>query len=347
MWPAFPVLQDDDWISAQRLLAQTGDPTTKTGLAMSIFAVSKDMPPQTAFNSLDGDMLVILNRGALDIQTELGKLLVRQNEIAVLPRGIRYRISVPYGPAYGYICELFQGHFQLPELGPVGSCSLANARDFQIPTAHFKGVIEGDVARAHDAEWTIVSKLDHRLFSCSQDHTPFDVVAWHGSYYPYKYDLARFSVLGSVLFDHPDPSLFTVLTAPSYREPGTAVVDFAIIPPRWQVMEDTYWLPYYHRNTMSEFSGPIVYDQSPESPWNKAGEIGFRPYGAALSSCMTSHGATEAEHEQARVRETKPEKATQGGLTIFLLETDSPLRLSEWALEMTKKNFKAKVRQKL
>ena len=339
LWPYFPVDAEADWI-AQRVLARSGDPTTKTGLAILLYAATKNMKPQSVFSSLDGDMLIIPQAGALDIQTELGHLLVRQNEIAVIPRGIRYRVTLPSGPSRGYICELFQGHFRLPELGPIGSCSLANLRDFQVPTAQFDGVLERGIARANQCEWTVVSKMAGRLYSCTQDHTPFDVAAWHGTMYPYKYDLGRYSVLGSVLFDHPDPSIFTVLTAASNREPGTAVVDFAIIPPRWQVMEDTYWPPYYHRNTMSEFSAPIVYDQDPSCRWNQGNE--FRPYGASLNTTMTSHGSSAEVHEKARTQELKPEKAGTEGFTIFLLETECPLWVSDWAVNLAQLNPKKK-----
>jgi homogentisate 1,2-dioxygenase len=222
------------------------------------------MDPQTIFFSSDGDYLIIPQAGTLDIKTELRNLLVRQNEIVVIPRGIRYRVTLPNGPARGYICELYQGQFQLPEPGPIGSCSLANARDFQAPVAHFEGRIENGTAVTQSSDWKVVTKYAGELFSCTQDHMPFGIAGWHGTYYPYKYDLGRYSVLGSILYDHPDPSIFTVLTAPSHRKPGTAVVDFAIFP-RWLVMEDTYWPPYFHRNSMSEFAGVIIASQDPES----------------------------------------------------------------------------------
>lgn len=325
---SFPVQAGQDWTNAL-LLAHSGDSSAKTGLGIYIFAVSEDMKDAHAFSSLDGDMLIIPQQGALDIQTELGHILVRQNEIAVIPRGIRHRVTLPTGQARGYICELFQGHFRLPELGPIGSCCLANVRDFQVPVAAFDGIVREGRACGNDREWQIISRLGGRLFSCTQEHTPFDVAAWNGTYYPYKYDLARFCVLGSVLYDHPDPSLFTVLTAPSYREPGTAVVDFAIVPPRWNTMEKTYWLPYYHRNTMSEFSGPIIYDQDEGCSWNQGLE--FQPYGAGLASAMACHGAPEEAHRRAEEQETAPQKVGTEGFTVFLLETECPLWVADWA----------------
>ncbi|KEF54542.1 homogentisate 1,2-dioxygenase, partial [Exophiala aquamarina CBS 119918] len=326
-WMSFPVQQAQDWTNC-RLLAHSGDPSLKTGLGIYIFAITKDMADAQAFSSLDGDMLIIPQQGALDIQTELGNLLVRQNEIAVIPRGIRHRVRLPTGQARGYICELFQGHFRLPELGPIGSCSLANVRDFQVPVAAFDGVLRDGRACANHRKWQVVSRLGGCLFSCTQDHTPFDVAAWNGTYYPYKYDLSRFCVLGSALYDHPDPSLFTVLTAPSYREPGTGVVDFAIIPPRWNVMENTYWLPYYHRNTMSEFSGPIIYNQVDSCKWNQGLE--FQPYAASLASAMACHGAPEDAHRKAEEQATVPQKVSTEGFTIFLIETECPLWVADW-----------------
>jgi homogentisate 1,2-dioxygenase len=171
-------------------------------MSIWLFSIDRDMDPRSAFSSLDGDVLIIPQAGALDIQTELGKLLVRQNEIAVIPRGIRYRITLPAGSARGYVAELHEGHYKLPDLGAIGSTGLANVRDFQIPKAFFDGELMDGVATAsQDGVWTIISRLNGRLWSCTQDHTPFDVAAWHGTNYPYKYDLARFCVLGNVLFD--------------------------------------------------------------------------------------------------------------------------------------------------
>lgn len=290
IWPHLPVDESADWISAQKLLARNGDPTTKTGLGLWIWSVSRDMRPHTAFSSIDGDLLIISQAGTLDIQTELGKLLVRQNEVAVIPRGLRYRVTLPAGPARGFCCELFQGHFRLPDLGPVGSTGLANVRDFQIPVAHFDGIVEDKIALASDkgTSHTIVTRQNGRLWSCKQSHTPFDVVAWHGTNYPYKYDLARFCVMGNLLFDEHDPCLYTVLTAPANSEPGNAVVDFAIVPPRWMVGEDTFRLPYFHRNTMCEFFGPIINSQDEYYPFN--GGPNFKPFGAGLHGSNVTHG---------------------------------------------------------
>jgi homogentisate 1,2-dioxygenase len=347
MWTSLPTSPNADWLS-QTLLAGNGDPATKTGLAVWTFSITKDMPANTAFSSLDGDCLIIPQAGALDIQTELGKLLVRQNEICVIPRGVRYRVTLPEGkPCRGFINEIFQSHFRLPELGIVGSSGLAQVRDFQIPTAFFDGTLNTstNLVQANNTDWTIVSRQASRLWKCSQDHTPFDVAAWHGTFYPYKYDLARFCVLGNALFDEHDPCLYVVLTAPAYGEPGNALVDFAIIPPRWQVSEDTFWLPYYHRNTMVEFYAPIVNAQSPQHPFNGGQE--FKPFAAGMNGPMTTHGAAEEEFVKTREMELKPTKLMTDGVTIFLLETEKPLFLADWAAEGAQKNFKVKKEAKM
>lgn len=236
-WDPFDFDSSVDWIRGLHLVAEAGDPTMKTGLAIFAFAAGKDMGKNDAFYSADGDMLIVPQHGVLDIQTELGRILLRANEICVIPRGMRYRVTLPDGPARGYVSELYQGHFQLPELGPIGSNGLSNARDFQIPTAHYSN---------EKCTWRIISKFNKKLFQATQYHTPFDVVAWHGTFYPYKYDLGRFNTIGSISYDHPDPSIFTVLTGPS-SELGTAILDFVIFPPRWLVQEGTFRPPWYHR----------------------------------------------------------------------------------------------------
>ena len=339
-WPAFDLPTGKDWTS-QKLLGRNGDPAEKNGLAIWVFSIEKDMPERTAYSSLDGDCLIILQAGALDIQTELGKMVVRQNEIAVIPRGIRHRVTLPAGPTRGYICEVFQGHFQLPNLGIIGSTGLANVRDFQVPTACYDGSVTGSMAKPNNAEWTIKSRLNARLWQCDQDHTPFDVAAWHGTFYPFKYDLARFCHLGNAVFDEHDPSLFVVLTVPTNREPGTAVLDFAVISERWQTGDDTLWIPYYHRNTMSEFYGPIINNQDPKFPFNAGAD--FKPFAAGLNGSMATHGANEDEFERASNQDTSvPKKQMADGISIMLLETEMPLFLTDWAYEGAVKNFREK-----
>jgi homogentisate 1,2-dioxygenase len=243
-WSPFAVADDGDggpdFLSGQRLLAGAGDPALKCGLGVYAFSARRSMPARAAFYSADGDLLVVPQQGALDVTTEFGALLVRAGEICVLPRGVRYRVDVEEGRAVrGYALELYQGHFRLPELGPIGTDGLANGGDFQAPVARF----DDDTSNTY----TVVAKFAGRLFEAKQGHTPFDVVAWKGNYYPYKYDLGRFNTIGTISYDHPDPSIFTVLTAQS-DHPGTAIADFVIFPPRWLVGEDTFRPPYYHRN---------------------------------------------------------------------------------------------------
>lgn len=333
LWPRYPSVDPAaDWLS-QRLLAQNGDPGAKTGVGVWVFAIAQDMAPNTVFSSLDGEALIVPQSGAIDIQTELGKLLVRQNEICLIPRGIRYRVTLPAGPARGYVIELFQGHFRLPELGVIGSTGLANVRDFQVPTAFFDGGIEGgNVAVANNAEYTIITRQAGRLWEAQQDHTVFDVAAWHGTCYPYKYDLGRFCALGNLIYDEHDPSLYTVLSAPSYGEPGVNVVDFAIIPPRWMVAEDTMWLPYFHRNTMNELFAPIVTIQDPDHPLNGRSQQ-FVPFVAGLHGSMTAHGAGERDFQEAMRAPTTPTKVNTDGITAMLVETEKPLYLSDWAAQ--------------
>eukprot|EP00162_Nutomonas_longa_P014578 comp22026_c0_seq2/m.50716 comp22026_c0_seq2/g.50716 ORF comp22026_c0_seq2/g.50716 comp22026_c0_seq2/m.50716 type:complete len:297 (-) comp22026_c0_seq2:1115-2005(-) len=244
----------------------------------------------TAFCNADGDMLLVPQLGALDIRTELGRLRVRPGEIAVVQRGIRWSVDPAAGPCRGYILEVYQGHFRLPELGPIGANGLANPRDFQTPVAWEDG------SAPQEGAWTIVHKFLGAFFEAKQPHSPFDVVAWHGNYAPYKYDLDRFCVVNAVLYDHLDPSIFTVLTCPS-DEPGTAVADFVIFPPRWCVQEDTFRPPYFHRNCMTEYMGLIrgVYDAKAD---------GFVPGGASLHSCMTPHGPDRNTYEKAVAAQT-------------------------------------------
>lgn len=323
MVPPDPFDMDEmtDWVGSMHLVAGAGDPTMKSGLGIMIFAAGKDMPKHQAFYSSDGDFLIVLQHGVLDIQTELGYILVRPNEIVVIPRGIRYRVSLPNGPVRGYICELYQGHFQLPELGPIGSNGLANARDFQAPSAAF----EKDTTTT----WEILCKFNNQIFGATQTHTPFDVVAWHGLYYPYKYDLGRFNTIGTISFDHPDPSIFTVLTGPS-NHTGTAIADFVIFPPRWLVGEDTFRPPWYHRNIMSEFMGLIHGEYDAKT----AG--GFRPAGASLHNVMSAHGPDAATHLKASNATLQPVKVGEGSMA-FMFESSLMVGVTDWGLSLCRK----------
>ena len=323
-WNPFPSpSKPTDFVDGMQQIAGAGDPTLKQGLGIFTYAANKSMDANTAFYSSDGDLLVVPQQGALDVRTELGWLLVRPLEICVIPRGVRYQVHLPgHAEARGYCLELYQGHFQLPELGPIGSSGLANARDFQVPVAAF----DDDNT---EAAFTIRTKMNHRLYRATQDHSPFDVVAWHGTFYPYKYDLGRFNVIGSISYDHPDPSIFTVLTAPSAHV-GTAVADFVIFPPRWLVGENTFRPPWYHRNTMSEYMGLLAgaYDAK------RAGAGGFVPGGASLHNTMSGHGPDGPSYEGARNEPQPQQPAKVGtGSCAFMFETCLMLGVTPWALE--------------
>ncbi|KAL7787885.1 homogentisate 1,2-dioxygenase [Trichoderma ceciliae] len=321
---------DLDFVSGMRLVAGAGDATQKQGIGMLVYAAGKSMDENSAYYSADGDLLIVPQEGDLTIRTEFGWLLVRPMEICVIPRGVKYQVQVSSGPARGYALELYQGHFNLPELGPIGSNGLANARDFQAPVAQFSQDF-GATASEGSKSFEITVKLNNTLFNTRQAHTPFDVVAWQGNYYPYKYDLGRFNTIGSISYDHPDPSIFTVLSAPS-PIPGTAVADFVIFPPRWLVGEDTFRPPWYHRNTMSEFMGLICggYDAK------RGGAGGFVPGGASLHNVMSGHGPDAESYEGARNAQLAPVKVG-GGSCAFMFESCLMVGVTEWGLRTCKK----------
>lgn len=273
-----------------------------------------------------------------------GKLLVRQNEIAVIPRGVRYRVCLASSNARGQICELYQGHWDLPELGPLGSTGLANVRDFQVPVACCDGHLSNGIVKAENEEWKVITRLNGRMWACTQDRTPFDVAGWHGTYYPFKYDLAKFCVLGNALFDEHDPSLYVVLSASSGDNPGASAVDFLIIPPRWQV-SDALWLPYFHRNTHSEYYGPVINKQDAQFPPNEGSD--FRPFAAGLHGMLSTHGAPEEAFQEASNASLAPAMLQNDGVSIFVLETEKPLFLSDWAENAAVKNAGAKAKPKL
>jgi homogentisate 1,2-dioxygenase len=266
-----------------------------------------------AFCNADGEMLLVPQLGGLRLATELGALEVNPLEIAVIPRGMRFRVELPQGPARGYICENYGAMLRLPELGPIGSNGLAATRDFLAPVAAYE-----DRDDAHE----IVTKFAGNLWSASIDHSPLDVVAWHGTLAPYKYDLTKFMVIGAISFDHPDPSIYTVLTSPS-ATPGTANVDFVIFPPRWMVGEDTFRPPWFHRNVMSEYMGLIQgqYD---------AKAAGFVPGGGSLHNSWTAHGPDAETFERASHVELEPHKLEN--TMAFMFEARYPIRPTRFAM---------------
>lgn len=279
-----------DFIDGLVTYAGGGDVDAGAGLAVHLYAVTASMHRRVFFNA-DGELLIVPQAGAIRIVTEFGVLDVAPEQIALIPRGVRIRVELLEGSARGYICENYGAPFRLPDLGPIGSNGLANPRDFEAPSAGFE-----DIEETHE----LVQKFMGSLWTTVIDHSPFDVVGWHGNLAPYRYDLRRFNTMNTVSFDHPDPSIFTVLTSPS-DTPGTANCDFVIFPPRWMVAEDTFRPPWFHRNVMSEFMGLIrgAYDAKAD---------GFAPGGASLHNCMSSHGPDRSTSERAAAAELAPHK---------------------------------------
>ncbi|MFE7835143.1 homogentisate 1,2-dioxygenase [Streptomyces sp. NPDC057474] len=302
-----------DFVEGLFTIAANGDIENQTGVAIHQYAATKSMTERYFVNA-DGEMLLVPEAGSLRLHTEMGVLEVVPGEIAVVPRGIRWRVVLPDGSARGYVMENYGAMLTLPELGPIGANGLANHRDFLAPVAAYEDT---------DGAVEVVQKYGGALWSAEYGHSPLDVVAWHGNYTPYKYDLSRFMVIGTISFDHPDPSIYTVLTSPS-EIPGTANADFVIFPPRWLVGENTFRPPWYHRNIMTEFMGLVhgVYDAKAE---------GFVPGGASLHNSFTSHGPDATTYQQASTRELVPQKVDN--TLAFMFETRLPLRLTSAAAE--------------
>lgn len=302
------------FLEGLRTVTTAGDVHTQVGMAAHVYVANADMEDTFFFNA-DGEMLIVPQLGRLEIATELGVMEVAPKEICVIPRGMIFRVRLPDGPVRGYVCENYGAKFTLPDRGPIGANCLANPRDFKTPVAWFE---DREVACRLVVKW------------CGEFHetrlaaSPLDVVAWHGNYAPYKYDLTTYSPVGAILFDHPDPSIFTVLTAPSGEE-GTANIDFVIFPERWMVAEHSFRPPWYHRNIMSEFMGLICgqYD---------AKEEGFVPGGMSLHNMMLPHGPDTAGFEKASRAELKPVKLTD--TLAFMFETRFPQHLTRFAAEL-------------
>ena len=348
-WDPLPVpTEPTDFIDGITTIAGNGDLFAQTGIAIHIYACNKGMGERYFYNA-DGEMLIVPEMGRLGILTELGLLQVGPGSVAVIPRGLKFRVEpAPEGAsntdgiagdpdktiARGYICENYGQQFRLPELGPIGANGLANSRDFETPVAWYEDL---------EGKFELVAKFGGNLWSCEMDHSPLDVVAWHGNYAPYRYDLRRFNTIGSISYDHPDPSIFTVLTSPSDLQ-GTANVDFVIFPDRWLVAENTFRPPWYHRNFMSEYMGLIygAYD---------AKEEGFVPGGSSLHNQMSAHGPDLDAFEKASNADLAPQKLE--GTMAFMFESRYIIRPTKFAMETSqlqheysdvwqrlKKNFK-------
>jgi homogentisate 1,2-dioxygenase len=288
-WDPLPIpSKAADFIDGLVTLAGSGAPAMQAGAAVHLYRANRSMKDRCFWNA-DGEMMFVPQQGAIELFTELGRVRAVPGEFAVVPRGMKFKLLVDE-PVRGYVCENYGAPFRLPELGPIGSQGLAQVRDFQAPVAAFE----------EQGKTEVVAKFMGGLWACPFPHSPLDVVAWHGDYVPYKYDLARFMTIGTISHDHADPSLFTVLTSPS-GQPGVANIDFVVFPPRWQVAEDTFRPPWFHRNVMSELMGLVrgVYDAKAE---------GFLPGGVSIHNCMSAHGPDLATFERASAAELEPYK---------------------------------------
>ena len=303
-----------DFVDGLVSMAGNGSAQAQSGCAIHMYAANESMRHRALYDA-DGELLIVPQQGALRLVTELGRLHVEPMEIAVIPRGIRFRIELPQGEAHGYVCENFGAALRLPDLGPIGSNGLACERDFLAPVAHFED---------SDEHCELLAKFMGRLWSTTLAHSPFDVVAWRGNYTPYKYDLRRFNAMGSISYDHPDPSIFLVLQSIT-DTPGVDGIDFVIFPPRWLAMQHTFRPPWFHRNVASEFMGLIqgVYDAKSE---------GFVPGGASLHNCMSAHGPDAATFEKARLADTRTPERIDNTMA-FMFETRCVLHPTRYALQ--------------
>jgi homogentisate 1,2-dioxygenase len=311
-WDPTPLPKTEmTFLQGVQTMTTAGDAGTQAGMAAHVFLITRSMVDQNFYNA-DGEMLFVPQQGDLRFVTEFGRIDAEPGEIVVIPRGVKFRVEIRNGPVRGYLCENYGGAFTLPERGPIGANCLANARDFLTPVAAYED---------KDTPTELFVKWGGSLFVTRLPHSPIDVVAWHGNYAPYKYDLRSFSPVGAISFDHPDPSIFTVLTSPS-ETAGTANIDFVIFPERWAVAENTFRPPWYHMNIMSEFMGLIygVYDAKPQ---------GFTPGGMSLHNLMLPHGPDRDAFDHASNFELKPVKLT--GTMAFMFETRFPQRLTAHA----------------
>ncbi len=312
-WSPTPIPQDKQltFVTGLQTMTTAGDAEAMSGMAAHVLLVTQSMTREHFFDA-DGELLVVAQQGKLRFRTEFGVIDIEPGEVCIVPRGVIFRVELIDGPARGYVCENYGGAFTLPDRGPIGANCLANPRDFHTPVAAYEDVEE---------MCTLFVKWGGELWKTQVPHSPLDVVAWHGNYAPYKYDLRRFSPVNAVLFDHPDPSIFTVMTSPS-ETAGTANVDFVIFPERWSVAENTFRPPWYHRNIMSEFMGLVygVYDAKPE---------GFVPGGMSLHNTMLPHGPDKDAFEHASNTELKPVKLAN--TLAFMFETRFRQRVTRHA----------------
>jgi homogentisate 1,2-dioxygenase len=314
-WSPLPIpTEPTDFVAGVRTVGGNGSPESQVGCAIHWYVANRSMT-ERFFYDADAELLIVPQQGRLRIATELGLIELEPQEIAVSPRGLRFRVELLDGAARGYFCENFGSPLRLPDLGPIGSNGLANPRDVQTPVAWY------EERNGDDLE--LVAKFSGQLWTARIDHSPLDVVAWHGNNAPYKYDLRRFNTIGSISYDHPDPSIFLVLQSVS-DTPGVDNLDFVVFPPRWLVMEETFRPPWFHRNVASEFMGLItgVYD---------AKAAGFTPGGSSLHNCMTGHGPDASTFEKAMSTDTtQPQHVTD--TMAFMFETRMVIRPTRFAM---------------
>ena len=310
---------DADFVDGMVTMLANRDPSDLEGVAVHLYRATRSME-RRVFVDADGELLIIPQDGTIEIQTELGRIEAGPGHVALVPRGMKFRVNLLDGEARGYVAENHGLPFRLPDLGPIGANGLANARDFEVPAAAYED---------RDEPTEVVQKYLGSLWTTTLDHSPLDVVAWHGNYAPWRYDLNRFNTVGSISFDHPDPSIFTVLTSPS-NVPGRANADFVIFPPRWMVAEDTFRPPWFHRNVMSEAMGLIhgAYDAKAE---------GFAPGGLSLHNLMSGHGPDLDSWRQASEAELKPAKIEN--TLAFMVETCWPYRPTQFALDRAQPDY--------
>jgi len=316
--PPADLPEGTDFVDGMVTMLANRDPADLEGVAVHVYRASRSME-RRLFVDADGELLVIPQSGTLRIATEFGWLEVPPGTVGLIPRGVRFRVEVD-GDSRGYVAENHGIPLRLPELGPIGSNGLANSRDFEFPVAWFED---------KDESTEVIQKSLGSLWNTTLDHSPLDVVAWHGNLAPYRYDLSRFNVIGTISYDHPDPSIFTVLTSPS-DVPGRANADFVIFPPRWMVGEDTFRPPWFHRNVMSEAMGLIhgAYDAKAE---------GFQPGGLSLHNLMSGHGPDVESWRKASEAELEPVKIE--GTMAFMVETCWPYRPTQFALDRAQPDY--------
>ena len=314
-WDPLPMpTEPTDFVDGLVTMAGNGSPSSMTGCGIHIYAANRPMKDRYFYDA-DGELLIVPEHGRLSIATELGHIDVAPTEIAVIPRGMRFAVDLPDGKARGYVCENYGAPFKLPDLGVIGSNGLANARDFEIPVARYED---------REGDFELCAKFAGHLWSARIGHSPLDVVAWHGTHVPYRYDLKRFNAVGSITYDHPDPSIFLVLQSPSDTI-GVDSIDFVIFPPRILAMQHTFRPPWFHRNIASEFMGLVqgVYDAKAE---------GFAPGGASLHNCFTGHGPDAETFEKASTADLSQPTVIEDTMA-FMVETGLPILPTRFALE--------------